>query len=129
CGVLDKSAFVNYYHNKTVETVEQIGRIACFAFMIINIPYTYFGFWFSFSKSLYLAVNGVLLLLYCLGWIIFLKNDSLFKVLWLSVVPTVIFFFSGIMIISVPLIFFSVLFGIGHITLSVMNFKLRKNEG
>lgn len=32
-----KDGFVNKWNNKSVETVEQIGRFGCFGFMIINI--------------------------------------------------------------------------------------------
>ena len=41
--------------------------------------------------------------------------------LWLSVTPSVIFLFSGIVLSSVPLIVFAVLFGIGHIAVSYKN--------
>lgn len=128
CVIFDKQAFQNYYHNKLIETIEQIGRFACFALMIFNIPYTYLGFWFSGARDVYLTVNCVLLFTYCLGWIVFCKSDSLIKVLWLSFIPIVIFAFSGIMLLSVPLILFSVLFGVGHINFSVINFKLKENK-
>lgn len=44
------------YHNKAVELLEQIGRYGCFAFMIFNIPHTYFNFWFNYALIVYLAV-------------------------------------------------------------------------
>ncbi len=31
------------WKNRTAETIEQIGRFGCFAFMIINVPGTWFG--------------------------------------------------------------------------------------
>lgn len=36
------------YRNRFVEALEQVGRYACFALMIINIPYTCIGFWFPY---------------------------------------------------------------------------------
>lgn len=39
-----KNGFLNSWHNKAVESAEQIGRFGCFGFMIFNIPYTYWGF-------------------------------------------------------------------------------------
>ena len=45
-AMTNKDGFENKYKNKSVETLEQIGRFACFILMIFNIPYTYFGFWF-----------------------------------------------------------------------------------
>ena len=41
-----KDGFVNKWNNKLVETVEQIGRFACFILMIFQIPGTFFG-WYS----------------------------------------------------------------------------------
>ena len=70
---------------------------------------------------MYLAVNGVLLILYVSGWIIFRKGRSAAKMLWLSIIPTLLFLFGGIMLLSLPLTVFAVIFGIGHITVSYKN--------
>lgn len=50
------------YKNKAAVITEQIGRYGCFVFMIFNIPYTYFNFWFSNAFIVYLSVNGILCL-------------------------------------------------------------------
>ena len=122
-AIVNKGAFENKYNNKAMIVLEQIGRYGCMAFMIFNIPYTYFNFWFDYALTVYLAVNGALLLLYVLGWILSLKLQTTVKVLWLSITPTVLFLFSGIMLLSIPLISFAVIFGIGHITISFQNRK------
>lgn len=110
----------NAYRNKTVEIFEQIGRYGCFVFMIFNIPYTFMGFWFSNGLTLYLVINAALLFAYCLAWIILWKSN-LVKALLLSVLPSVIFIFSGIMIASIPLLVFAVIFSVTHILISVKN--------
>ena len=120
-ALVDKGAFENKYTNKAILALEQIGRYGCMIFMVFNIPYTYFNFWFDHALMVYLIVNGVLLLLYVLGWILFRKGRNTIKMLWLSIVPTVLFLFSGIMLLSIPLIVLAVIFGIGHITVSYMN--------
>lgn len=120
-AVVDKGAFVNKYNNKTMLVLEQIGRYGCMAFMVFNIPYTYFNFWFDSALIVYLIVNGALLVLYILGWIIFRKGQGAIKMLWLSIVPTLLFLFSGIMLLSIPLMIFAVIFGAGHITISYKN--------
>ena len=120
-AVIDKSAFENKCNNKFLNIAEQIGRYGCMAFMIFNIPYTYFNFWFENALYVYLIVNGVLLALYILGWILFFKGRKTIKMLWLSIVPTIIFLFSGIILLSVPLILFSIVFGVGHIAISYSN--------
>jgi len=121
CAVLDKNAFVNKFSNKFLTVTEQIGRYGCMAFMVFNIPYTYFNFWFSCAIYVYFAVNGFLLVFYCLGWIIFRKSRSIIKALWLSVTPSLIFVFSGIMLASVPLLVCAVIFSVAHILISVKN--------
>lgn len=106
------------YRNRAVEIAEQIGRYACFALMIFNIPYTYFNFWFDSALAVYLSVNGALCLAYLIFWAICRNKNGYLRAVSLSVLPTCIFLFSGIALLSVPLIVFSVLFGASHIFIS-----------
>lgn len=109
------------YHNKAVTVLEQIGRYACFALMIFNIPYTYFNFWFGHAFTVYLSVNGGLCLAYLIFWIICWKRDGKLKALSLSILPTCIFILSGVVLAYIPLIAFAVLFGSTHILISYKN--------
>lgn len=122
-AVVDKGAFENKFDNKIILVLEQVGRYGCMAFMIFNIPYTYFDLWFDYALVVYLSANGALLALYLLGWIIYRKGRGKAKMLWLSITPTLIFVFSGIMLLSIPLMIFSVIFGIGRITISYKNIE------
>lgn len=128
CTFVDKSAFENYFHNKIIETMEQIGRFGCFACMIINVPFVCYGFWMENALAIYLITNGVLLTTYLLGWVIFDKKKQITKTLWLSIAPTIIFVFSGVALRHLPLIVFATLFGIAHITISYKNAVLRVNK-
>ena len=87
-----KDGFDNKWNNKYVEVTEQVGRLGCFGFMIINIPGTWFGWW----------------------------SD---EALALSIIPSILFLFSGIMSRSVLLIIASVLFAPSHIVISYKNVK------
>ena len=87
-----KDGFDNKWNNKYVEVTEQVGRLGCFGFMIINIPGTWFGWW----------------------------SD---EALALSIIPSMLFLFSGIMSRSVLLIITSVLFAPSHIVISYKNVK------
>lgn len=118
-----KDGFENKWNNKLVEIIEQIGRVGCFGFMIINIPGTWFGWWSDEVFAIYLIVNIMLILLYCLIWIICFRKNTVFRALTLSVIPSIIFLFSGIMSRSVLLIFASILFAPTHILISYNNAK------
>ena len=118
-----KNGFENKWNNKAVEIVEQIGRFGCFGFMIINIPGTWFGWWSDEAFAIYLVIDIFLIVLYCLIWIICFRKNSVFKALALSVIPSVIFLFSGIMSRSVLLIVSSLLFASAHILISIKNSK------
>ena len=87
-----KDGFDNKWNNKYVEVTEQVGRLGCFGFMIINIPGTWFGWW----------------------------SD---EALALSIIPSMLFLFSGIMSRSVLLIIASVFFAPSHIVISYKNVK------
>lgn len=120
-AIKHKDGYPNAYKNKAAEIFEQIGRYGCFVLMIFNIPYTYFGFWFSYGLTVYLSVNGALCLAYIIFWIICRNRGGKLKALSLSIIPTCIFLFSGIILADIPLIVFAVIFGINHILISYKN--------
>lgn len=118
-----KDGFDNKWNNKFVEFIEQAGRFGCFGFMIFNIPGTWFGWWSDEAFALYLVVDGILVILYCAIWIICFKKNSVFRALALSVIPSALFLFSGIISRSVLLTVASVLFAPSHIAISYRNAK------
>ena len=118
-----KEVFENRYHNKTIEIIEQIGRFGCFGFMIFNIPSTWFGWWSDEAFATYLIVDALLIALYCTIWIICWRKNNIFKALALSIMPSTVFLFSGIMSRSVLLIMSALLFAPTHILISYNNAK------
>lgn len=118
-----KDGFVNKWNNKSVETVEQIGRFGCFGFMVINIPGTWFGWWSDEAFAVYLVVDAVLVTLYCVIWAVCFRKSSVFRALALSIIPSVLFLFSGIMSRSILLTIAAVLFAPSHILISYQNAK------
>ena len=116
-----KEVFENRYHNKTIEIIEQIGRFGCFGFMIFNIPTTWFGWWSDEAFAIYLMVDAVLIVLYCTIWVIYWRKNNVFKAMVLSIIPSAIFLFSGIMCRSILLIISSLLFAPAHIFISYKN--------
>ena len=125
-----KEGFENPWKSKIakiLEIFEQIGRYGCFAMMIFNIPGTYFGFCSDFAFAIYLIVNFILIFSYCLIWIICFRKNTLFRTIALSVIPSVIFLFSGFLSRNLLLIIFAVIFAPSHIGLSVGN-QIKKTE-
>ena len=89
--------------------------------MIFNIPYTYFNFWFDNALVVYLSVNGVLCLAYLVFWVICWKRNDKLKALSLSIIPSSIFLFSGVVLANIPLIAFAIIFAVNHILISYKN--------
>lgn len=118
-----KDGFANKWENKTVQIIEQVGRFGCFGFMIVNIPSTCFGWWSDEAFALYLIADTLLVLIYCLIWIVCFQKNSLFRALALSIIPSILFLFSGIMSRSVLLILSAALFAPSHIVISYKNAK------
>ena len=117
----NKDGFQNLWNNKIIEVFEQIGRFGCFGFMILIIP----GFGFGFSSneffSLYLILNTVLIVAYCLIWFICFKKNSIFRALALSIIPSVLFLTSGILSRYILLIVTAIIFAPCHVIISYKN--------
>lgn len=125
-AIKNKEAFENSIQKKwfkILEIFEQIGRYGCFACMIFNIPGTYFGFKSDLSFVIYLIVNFVFISAYCIIWIFCFNKNNLFKAISLSVIPSIIFLFSGVISKSILLIIFAIIFAPCHIAISILNTK------
>lgn len=120
-AIKNKNSYLNTYQNKAAQILEQISRYACIVLMIFNIPYTWIGFYFSFAEIIYIIVNSIFALAYCLVWIVLWKKSGIVKALLLSIIPSLIFLFSGIMIANIPLTVFAAVFAVTHILISVKN--------
>ena len=118
-----KDGFENKWNNTAVEAIEQIGRFGCFGFMVFNIPGTWFGWWSDEAFAVYLVVDGLLVLVYCLIWIVCFRKNSVFRALALSILPSILFLFSGIMTRSILLTASAILFAPAHIAISWQNAK------
>lgn len=120
-AIVQKDGFENKYHNKMIETQEQIGRFGSLIFMIINVPYLYSGFTSETAEVLYLVINSVLCLIYCLFWIVYWRKSGVVKALALSILPSIVFIFSGCMLLHIPLLFMGIIFAPAHILISYKN--------
>lgn len=122
-AIKNKNGFQDKWHNTYVEATEQIGRYGCFIFMIFNIPKTYFFPNFDKAIAIYLIINCILIAAYCSVWSVCFNKNTLFRALSLSVLPSIVFLFSGVMLRSIPLIVSALLFAPSHILISYKNAK------
>ena len=74
-----KDGFDNKWNNKYVEVTEQVGRLGCFGFMIINIPGTCFGGWSDEAFALYLIVDTILVIRFPVRMILWICMKSLIR--------------------------------------------------
>ena len=125
-ALTNKDGFENNWNNKVVEILEQVGRFGSMLFMFIVIPEISFPSNEAFA--LYIIVNIILLLLYCLFWIILFKKNNLIRAVLLSVIPAVLFLFSGIISTNIPLIISAVIFAPCHILISIKNVTERDRQ-
>jgi len=112
------------YQNKVLNNLENIGQYGSMFFMVFNIPYTWMQFYFNYAKYVYIGVNALLVIAYLVIYLIMWKKNNIVKSMLLSVIPSLIFVFSGVMIGSIPLILFGLLFSVTHIFISVKSAKL-----
>ena len=111
----------NKCRSRLMNVVEQIGRFSCMLLMVFNIGLADPGFR-SFGAFLaYFIGNAALLLAYLAIWLFYFKRPALWNSLALAVLPTLIFLLSGITLSYWPLTAAAVLFGVGHIYVTVQN--------
>ena len=115
-----KDGFENLWNNKAVETLEQIGRFGCFGFSFINVPHTVAGLPDG-ALPIYLSVSGILLALYIGGWVLLWKKPGLCRAILLSLLPSVLFLFDGIICRSLLLTVAALEFAPCHILISCKN--------
>ena len=127
-ALLKKVDFHNVFENKLLGVLEQIGRYGSMAFMVFNIPYTYFGFFFEGGFWVYIIVNAVLIIAYWLGWIFLASKHPILKAYVLSIVPSAVFLFSALMLRNLPLLITAAIFSYAHITISLEN-AYQKTKG
>lgn len=127
--IINRGKPVKKEKHKILEPIEQVARVGCIAFMTLNVPGTYFGFWSETAFAVYLCVDFALTFIYCLLWIVFWRSNTLPKALALSIIPSVMLLFSGVISRSILLTIFALVFAFAHIMISCKDAKsLAKDE-
>ena len=113
----------NKCENAIMNTIEQVGRYTSMELMIVPVLAWKFGFKSVLEMIFYVVVTSVLLLLYLVVWFFYLKSQSKNKAIILALLPTMIFVISGILLRHWLLMIAGILFGIGHIYVTLQNSK------
>lgn len=107
--------------SKLVNLIEQIGRYASMALMVLPLGVWEFGFASVTEMLVYAFGNGLLLLAYLVLWVPYFRKRSIGLGIWLAVIPTGIFLLSGLLLRHWLLASAAVVFGIGHIFVTYRN--------
>ncbi len=105
---------------KVIYILENIGRYACLILMIINTGFLETGYIGPNAQPLRIILSIILTVLYLFAWLIYFTElkFTLPLCLALSVIPSLLFFLSGLLCGKWTLLFFSVIFAVCHIYIS-----------
>ena len=106
-----------------INAIEQIGRYSSMALMCVPLLVWEFGFQSVADMILYFMCDTVLLVAYLIIWRFYFIRPTLKIALSLAILPTLIFLISGVLLRHWLLVAAAVLFGIGHIYITVQNHK------
>ena len=107
--------------NKFMNMLEQVGRYGCMFFMMIHVGFGGIGFKSVSFLFIYFIVNFILMLAYWIIWMFYFIKPGAKKQLLLAILPTIIFITSGITMSHYLLLATGILFGVGHIYVTIQN--------
>ena len=107
--------------SKGVIIAEQVGRYACIMLMWLPLLVGKFAFKSPEEFLIYFIGNLLLIVLYYLFWILYSFRKKLYMALVLTIVPTVVFLLSGLLLRHWLLVFAGLLFGACHIYITYRN--------
>lgn len=109
--------------NKAMNVAEWVGRFGCMLFMVVPFGVGEFGFYNVIDFIVYLFANAALLAVYLIFWKMYEKKPNVVKAVVLVVVPTLIFFICGATLRHFILLACTVMFGVSHIYITIVNNK------
>lgn len=101
--------------SRVLNALEQVGRYASMALMVLPLGVWEFGFASVAGMLVYLLGNGALLLSYYILWAVWFRRQSAGVSMALAVVPTLILLLSAFALRHWLLAVAAAAFGVGHI--------------
>lgn len=111
----------NRCRNRWMNALEQIGRYASMALMVLPLGVWEFAFPSVAAMLGYLLGNGALLAVYWVYWLLYFRKTTKDRALVLAATPTCIFLLSGLMLQHWLLAAAAVIFGVGHVYVTLKN--------
>ena len=102
-----------------ITVLEQVGRYASMALMILPLGVWKFGFPSVTAFLVYLFGNGALLATYILTWVFYFRRKTFAGTVILAIAPVLIFALTGVCLCHWLLVAAAVLFGICHLSISL----------
>ena len=120
----------NLCENRWMNALEQVGRYASIVLMWLPLLVWEFGFRREAEMLVYFTGNLTLLAAYWAVFAVYMKKKTPCRALALAVLPTCVFLLSGLTLRHWLLVLSAVLFGIGHIYVTLKNAQLgEKTDG
>ena len=120
--------FKNRCTNTAMNVCEWLGRFSAILFMVLPFGVGEFGFSHVNEFLIYMIANIILIAVYVIVWLSFMKKQTYVKAMIMAVVPAVIFLVCGITLRHFILVFCAVMFFIGHIYVTTSNYRSDKKE-
>lgn len=93
---------------------EQIGLYGCIILMWLPLFVCKFGFTSIIGLLSYLILNTILMIIYYVFWFPYFKKKILTKSMLLAIIPSIIFFVSGVLLRHWALVIMSIIFAYAH---------------
>ncbi len=106
-----------------LNVLEQVGRYACMALMVLPLGTWKFGFPSLGAMLAYLAGNAALLAAYYGFWVLYFRQETRRRALALALIPAGIFLLSGLTLGHWPLILAALVFGPAHTAIIRKNYE------
>lgn len=109
--------------NRTINVLEQLGRYASMALMVLPLGVWKFGFPSVTHFLIYGFGNAALLTAYWIVWAFYFRRATMPRALVLAVLPTCIFLLSGLTLRHWALVLAGAVFGGAHTYVTLENHK------
>lgn len=111
----------NVCENKVMNLLEQIGRYASMALMVLPLGVWEFGFASVAECLIYFFGNCALLLSYLVIWCLYFAAPTRTKAMALAIIPACIFLLSALMLRHWLLLAAAAVFAVGHVYITSQN--------